>query len=534
MALFGGALAATWAHGEPPPWWMDAPVNDGPGAVVVLALFGLAAVTVKTLAGGGAAWAQASLAARLGASLRRELVARVLGRHEGAPLGQGDQGARRSSGPGDVGRHAAFVHASTGGVQAVEAALSTGVLLSIRSALGLLPLALVLFALSARLFVGACFVAVVFGPALRWLRRRLAAEARHAHATRQRLLEVADEATRRQDVWITFGATGRVLLAIDALSERLRRASARWAGIAFLQSGANEWLAAVVVLGLAWLGFAGAVGELADARVVLPFFVVFFMAYRPLRDWGDARAEIERARVAIDELAWLGQPDGAPLAESPPVRTQARTDWALEALRVRELELVRGSLAPVSFDVEPGQVAQIVAPTGAGKTTLLRVLLGLELPERGVVRWGDRELSHGQAGPGHRPCAWLPQDAPLVADTLESNIAMADPLVDWREALHVLGAERLVALGGQRLGDGLRELSGGERRLVALARALGTGAPLLLLDEPLEGLDQDAQASVAEALRRLRGRRSLLVVSHRPLPDDLVDVSIELAPSDAE
>jgi ABC-type transport system involved in cytochrome bd biosynthesis fused ATPase/permease subunit len=185
-------------------------------------------------------------------------------------------------------------------------------------------------------------------------------------------------------------------------------------------------------------------------------------------------------------------------------------------------------VAPLRFAVAPGRSLGLVAPTGKGKTTLLRVLLGLEPPLAGSVRYGGVELGP-RIGPGRRPFAWVPQDAPLIAGTLEENVGLGAAGIDPRRALRALGAEELHdALQGDALGAGGRTLSGGERQWVALARALEAGRPVLLLDEPTSGLDAASQARVLEAIAALRGSRTVVLVTHRREALAVCDEVIEL------
>ncbi|HEX4477132.1 MAG TPA: AAA family ATPase, partial [Polyangiaceae bacterium] len=142
-------------------------------------------------------------------------------------------------------------------------------------------------------------------------------------------------------------------------------------------------------------------------------------------------------------------------------------------------------------------------------------------------------------GPSERPFAWVPQDAPLVTGSVADNVLLLGGSdATARAALDDVGAGRLGASdhdardanhrGDERdvIGPGGRPLSGGERRLLSLARALASSLPVLLLDEPTEGLDPDATRSVLAALARLRGRRSIVIATHReevlPLADRVV------------
>jgi ABC-type transport system involved in cytochrome bd biosynthesis fused ATPase/permease subunit len=159
----------------------------------------------------------------------------------------------------------------------------------------------------------------------------------------------------------------------------------------------------------------------------------------------------------------------------------------------------------------------IVGPTGSGKTTLLRALLGLEPGATGSIRYGGAELARAGVGPLWRPFAWAPQEAPVLAGSLEDNVLLArqdDRAV--AEVLRSIGAERFFReCQGALLGASGRPVSGGERKWIALARAIASELPVLLLDEPTAGLDVVAQKAVLASLRDLRRTRAIVVVTHQ-------------------
>lgn len=185
------------------------------------------------------------------------------------------------------------------------------------------------------------------------------------------------------------------------------------------------------------------------------------------------------------------------------------------------------SLGPIDLAVEPGSLTSIIGPTGAGKSLLLYALAGLH-PSKGEA-WiaGQRLESH--TIDGLRPCIGLSfqRDALALEMTAAQNVALAarrssqgSPLTEEETAQRTQRALELVGLehAGHKLPS---ELSGGMRRRVGLARALATGAPLLLLDDATAGLDP---STAAEVLERVLG-----AAQERPAAVVLVTADVDTA-----
>lgn len=449
------------------------------------ALLGLGAAAAKSIAASLLAFSESQVAARGAERLRRGALGAVLAgnSHDAPPRVLATIAVR---------------------VREVEQALRHGALGVARGVAQIVPLGAALIVLSPALAAAAVGVLGPFAGALSAARRRL----RRAHERSQALAEElhagVDELVSHADLWRAYGAGSIALAAVDRASREARGASSRSDASRAALSAANEVLAALALLGAVL--FARAAGlPLGDGRTVA-FVAVFFMAYRPVRDLADARGWLEAGRAAFDALPRT--PLAAPVVEPVP-RAHAAARLVVER--------VGRSDSPVrtSFSVGPGEIVAITGPTGSGKTTLLRCLLGLE-PAVGRVRYGERDVSSAPAGPRDRPFAWVPQDAPLVTGTVVDNVALLGASPEAAQAaLRDLGAEGLAALGGERVGPGARPLSGGERRLVALARALASGLPVLLLDEPTEGLDSRAARRVVDAIARVAGTRTVVLVTHR-------------------
>jgi ABC-type multidrug transport system fused ATPase/permease subunit len=508
-----------------------------------LAFLGLAVLVAKGTAGAYATHVQAQAAGELGNRLRLQVLGGLLAHHR-------LRHPRHLDHVGESDPSARAVMSLTERVRDLEAGLEQGLLGGARALAQVLPLAALLVALSPRVAGCAVLAMLGFGTLLARMRRAARRGATSELESREQLLRAADEAVRHADVWVSYGAEAKARGHLAQLGSRIAIASARLRARAVAQSSLNEvlgGLALVIATGASQEGWLGAG---IDGRTLLAFAFTFFLAYRPVRELTDARLALARAQAAYDvmreAIAGGGEATDrkhaydlprAGDAEGASGEASSGRVWSLARLELKGLRLNRGSSGAISARIPPGAVVAIVGPTGAGKTTLVRTLLGLEPAAGGQVLFDGEPLVDAPAGPEHRPFAWVPQDAPLLADTLGANVTLGASRAPGADeealaALASLGAERLQReLGEARLGAGGRAVSGGERQWIAMARAVATRQPVLLLDEPTSGLDEHAQRRVLEAVARLRGRRTVLLVTHRPEPLALADLVIDLGRS---
>lgn len=189
---------------------------------------------------------------------------------------------------------------------------------------------------------------------------------------------------------------------------------------------------------------------------------------------------------------------------------------------ILELRGVRRRLGEIELAVDlvlDKRATLVMGPSGAGKTTLLELIAGLQPPDAGRVSLDGRVLDDADAArrvhvsPAARGVGWVPQEGALfphldVAKNLFYG-ARRDPGADSAPVLDTLELRPL-------LGRDVGTLSGGERRRVAIGRALLSGARLLLVDEPFAGLDPGRRSRVAATLLRVRDelRIPTLCVSH--------------------
>jgi len=172
------------------------------------------------------------------------------------------------------------------------------------------------------------------------------------------------------------------------------------------------------------------------------------------------------------------------------------------SLRLGGSDVLRG----LSLEVEPGDWLTLLGPSGAGKTTLLRAVAGLEKPDAGRVLFDGRDMA--SVAPRDRNVGFVFQDLALLPYlTVEEHLREVT-----REPSGLLGRFDLREHAGKRP----HELSGGQRQRLALARALARDPKLLLLDEPLTGLDPILRATVGDLIAEYHRERELttIYVSH--------------------
>ena len=190
------------------------------------------------------------------------------------------------------------------------------------------------------------------------------------------------------------------------------------------------------------------------------------------------------------------------------------------ALSVRDLTVHYGSFTAVreaTLDIADGEELALLGPSGSGKSTLLRAITGLEPSPRGSVRWDDEDL--GTVPVHRRGFGLVFQDGQLFGHRdVAANIAFGLRMHGVPKAEHAERVARLLELVGLAGYERRRvtELSGGQAQRVALARALAPEPRLLLLDEPLSGLDAGLREQLAIDLAELlrRSKITTLLVTH--------------------
>lgn len=282
---------------------------------------------------------------------------------------------------------------------------------------------------------------------------------------------------------------------------------------------------AVVSGGALWIGLDLArSGRISVAVAALGFFVslALFEGAAPLRR---ALSDFGRMSDAARRL----RPAEADASAPAVVYRSGEVGLACTACSVPRLgggaEIVRN----LDLAVSPGETVALTGPSGSGKSTLLLAIAGLHPLSTGQVTVGGRPLADWPEPALRSVLAYLPQRSELLTGTVADNLRLARPDASDEDFERVLAATRLEAVlsprGGLSFAIGPKGagLSGGERRRIALARALLRRPQVLLLDEPTEGLDETTARIVLSDIRACLPRAAILLASHRTVELEAAD-----------
>jgi ATP-binding cassette subfamily C protein CydD len=466
----------------------------GIGAALPWLLLGLGAALGRGLLAKLSLQAGAAAARRAKTMLRRRIVVASLG----IPAGE-----RPATG--------ALLHTVVDEVEAIDGYVAR--FLPARRAASTVPFLILLAAAWASPVSAAilCFTLLPFVLALALAGGAAADAQRRQFSALSRLSELFADRVRALPMLLAFGAEQREAARLALAAEELRRRTVGVLRIAFLSSGALEFFAALsVALVAVYAGF--------NLLGLLPFpvpeqldlgraFFVLALApefYAPMRRLAASYHEKQAAEVAADRLI-----DFEALAAAPAKGAAALPQ--APAIRFQNVSVQypgdnRLALRDFSLEVRPGQVVALLGPSGAGKTTVLNLLLGLAPLTAGEVLVDGLAIS--EAGSFAASIAWMGQAPLLIPGTLAENIALSRrdaPELAVAEVAEQAGIGALLKHRDGGLAAVLDErgsgLSGGERRRIALARALLKPAAILLLDEPTAHLDAAAEAALIEVIR---------------------------------
>ena len=248
--------------------------------------------------------------------------------------------------------------------------------------------------------------------------------------------------------------------------------------------------------------------------------------------------ELQRAAGATERLVELleAEPDILPPADPVPMPIPAQGRIALENVTFHYPSRPdMAALNDFSLTVEPGETVALVGPSGAGKTTVFQLLLRFYDPESGTVTIDGVDVSKADPTTVRQRLALVPQDPIIFGASGRENIAYGDPDASFERirqaAMDARADEFLIRLPDGYdtfLGEKGARLSGGQRQRISIARAILRDPAILLLDEATSALDAESEGLIRDAIAKLSGTATVLIIAHRPSTIEAADVIYRL------
>ena len=269
---------------------------------------------------------------------------------------------------------------------------------------------------------------------------------------------------------------------------------------------------------------------LSGAEVALVIFCVMaaFELVTPLPLAMQLLGKTQKAAQRIRQVADMSPTTPNPL-ESASLPKQY--DMALDNVSFRYSEQQDWVLKNITLSIPQGSKIAVVGISGSGKTTLLQLLMRYYDPEIGQVLLNGQSLKHWHTDQLMTCFGVLSQRSQLFAASIRENLLIAKPTASVKEltaAIKAAGLEKFLSYLPEGLdtwvGESGVKVSGGEARRIALARLYLKNAPILVLDEPTEGLDSDTERDVFNALSVFANNKTVIMVTHREAGLGLVDV----------
>lgn len=317
-----------------------------------------------------------------------------------------------------------------------------------------------------------------------------------------------------------FNASTRYREQMEQTEVNWHDAQRRQSELTALSQALMLLIGGLAVIAMLWLAAGGVGGNTQPGALIALFVFCALAAFEALAPVTGAFQHL--GQVIASALRLTQIIEQKPEVTFPQTKAAVPTQVALrfEKVTFRYPEQAQSALSDISLQINAGEHIAILGRTGCGKSTLLQLITRAWDPQQGAILLNEQPLGNLDESTLRRTMSVVPQRVHLFSATLRDNLLLARPDASDAELSGVLeqtGLSKLLEDSGLNswLGEGGRQLSGGELRRLAIARALLHDAPLMLLDEPTEGLDATTESQILDLLAVLMRDKTVLMVTHR-------------------
>lgn len=317
-----------------------------------------------------------------------------------------------------------------------------------------------------------------------------------------------------------FGASERYRTQMEATELQWHEAQRRQSELTALSQAVMLLVGALAVVVMLWMASGGVGGNTQPGALIALFVfcaLAAFEALAPVTGAFQHLGQVIASALRITELTEQQPEVTFPDAGSP---VSEQVTLTLRDVSFSYPGQAQKALDTLSLQAQPGEHIAILGRTGCGKSTLLQLLTRAWDPQHGEILINEQPISALSETTLRQSISVVPQRVHLFSATLRDNLLLAAPHAsdDTLSAMLCrVGLDKLLEGDGLNawLGEGGRQLSGGELRRLAIARALLHDAPLMLLDEPTEGLDATTESQMLELIGDVMRDKTVLMVTHR-------------------
>lgn len=327
--------------------------------------------------------------------------------------------------------------------------------------------------------------------------------------------------------WLQGQAELMLFNASDRYRQQMEKTEARWldaqrrqAELTALSQALMLLIGGIAVIAMLWLASAGVGGDTQPGALIALFVFCALAAFEALAPVTGAFQHLGQVIASAKRITQITEQEPEVAFPQGEGQTLDRVLLRLHQVTFSYPQQPSPALEKVSLQIEAGEHIAILGRTGCGKSTLLQLLTRAWDPAEGEILLNNQPLGQFNEATLRRAMSVVPQRVHLFSATLRDNLLLASPgASDARlaQTLERVGLAKLLEDSGLNswLGEGGRQLSGGELRRLAIARALLHDAPVMLLDEPTEGLDATTESQILDLLAEVMREKTVLMVTHR-------------------
>ncbi|PRD14739.1 heme ABC transporter ATP-binding protein/permease CydC [Pantoea coffeiphila] len=318
-----------------------------------------------------------------------------------------------------------------------------------------------------------------------------------------------------------YGAAAQFRNALDGTEQQWLNVQLRQASLTGLSQALVMLMGGIAVTLMLWLSAAGIGGDPHPGAYIALFVFCALAAFEALGPVGTAFQHLGHVIASAQRVTQIIEQEPAVTFTATSPQNAGGAAVTLRDVSFRYASSDPLALDSVSLDIASGEHIALLGRTGCGKSTLLQLLTRAWDPQQGEMVLNGIPLNSWTEADLRSRTSVVTQRVHLFTSTLRDNLLLAAPNASDEElstALHQVGLDKLLdneqGLNAW-LGEGGRQLSGGELRRLGLARALLHNGDLLLLDEPTEGLDAETEQQILSLLRKVSTGKTLIMVTHR-------------------